>query len=248
MTTQYPYATNLTHVLAFDVEASGQTPLTGDLLEFAGCLWEIGAKSPAAEIHFVLTINPEKRCHRTFEEFWNNPEKGKDGKSPLELWRARIKAENLTPTDPLEAAVKLVAWARKIYDEHDGRVAIITDTSGFDWSFMSDLLARVKKLPEGPEEGNNLPLSLNYLFGKKYQPVRDMNSFYMGAGGSFQKWGARDCMLEKLAFEFPDWVKAFEHDHDPRNDARSIAVMASYVLSLGREANKKRKSSDSTES
>lgn len=221
----------ITHIMAFDVETSGQNPRNFDLVELAGTLWKLGEKEPVSELHFFFGLN-KRWCARTMEEFWNNPEKGFEGKTPMRAMRDRLCSEKTPVTGEGEAAMRLTTWAREAYRAFDGKIMCITDTPGFDYQFITHLLACIKEMPGGTDE--QPPSSLNYLFGK-YQPVCDINSFYKGFGGSLQKWGARDKMIEKLSIEYPEWVTAYEHNHDPRSDARSIAAKLSYLFSESRE-------------
>jgi len=109
----------------------------------------------------------------------------------------------------------------------------ITDTPGFDYQFISDMLGRLKELPEEMQSGGTAPYSLNYLFGK-YQPVCDINSFYKGVGGVLCKHGSRDRMMDQLNVQRPQWLVDVEdaYDHNPLNDAKAIAGRAAFYLSL----------------
>jgi len=223
----------LTHIICLDVETTGQSPRSADMVELAACVWRIGDAKPADRKYYFFGLDKARWCPVTWDEFWNNPDKGKDGKSPVKRLRERLRDDQV-PTTPLgQAAVDFTVWAREWHDRTDGKLIVLTDTSGFDYAFVTDMLARVVALPSDLEN-TALPLSLNYLFGK-YQPVRDINSWYMGLGGSLQKWGCRDRMAAQLGVDWPAWVLAWEHDHNPQNDAASIAAKAVYVLSLGLE-------------
>lgn len=224
--TESVLAEGITHVLVFDVETSGQNPRFFDLVEIAATIWELGAKEPTCELHFFFGLN-KRWCVRTMEEFWNNPEKGVDGKTPMKAMRDRLCAEKTPVASEGEAAMRLTTWARDAYRVFGGKIMVVTDTPGFDYQFITHLLACIQELPGGTNE--QPPSSLNYLFGK-YQPVCDINSFYKGVGGSLQKHGARDKMIAKFDIEYPEWVTQHEHNHDPRSDARSIAAKLSFLF------------------
>ena len=240
MSCEKPTAEGITHIMCFDVEANAQSPESGCMEELAVCVWKIGEHSMEDELYFLFDSTNGGYCPVTMEEFWDNPAKGKDGKTPAQLRDARTVAEKTEYIDLVDAAEKLTCWAREWYKSTEGKIIVLTDTSGFDYQFISHMLACLGVMPESLKGTGSLPLSLNYLFGK-YQPVRDINSWYMGMGGSLQKYGARDLMMERLRIKFPDWVKEYEHDHDPRNDCRSIAAMASFILSGNYELCNKRK-------
>lgn len=226
MTAKHP---GLTHIMCFDVETTGQNVHTSEILELAATVWKIGDKSPLSQLYYWFGT-PKKWCPKTREEFWDNPDKGENGLTPYEALKSRLYTTDIEPTSEALAAVKLTAWAREWYKKTDGGIIVLTDTSGFDYQFITDLLSLVDHMPTALDsDGLSPPLSLSYLFGK-YQPVRDINSWYLGMGGTMQKWGSRDRMLARLGVEFPEWVAAYEHN--PQNDANSIAAMASFILSL----------------
>ena len=225
--------TPLTHILCLDVETTGQSPRTSDMLELAACVWEIGSQAPKDRKYYFFGFEDVKWCPVTWDEFWNNQDKGKDGKTPVQRLRERIRDDGVKATTIGEAAVDFMLWAREWYKRTDGKIIVLTDTSGFDYAFVSDMLARIVALPDKAED-KTLPLSLSYLMGK-YQPVRDINSWYLGMGGTLQKYGARDLMVARLDIEWPDWVLKWDHDHNPQNDCAGIAAKAAYVLSLEQE-------------
>ena len=222
----YPSAGDLTHIMAFDVESSGQNPRKFYMVELAVVVWELGKTEPVDSLNFYFGLDGWWD-ERTKKEFWHNVAKGSDGKTPMQVLRERLCKEKTPITPEAQAAVRLTSWAREWFKKTDGKIMCVTDTPGFDYQFITHMLACIEELPGGMQP----PSSMNYLFGK-YEPVCDINSFYKGIGGTLQKWGARDKMHEKFSVKYPDWVTKHEHNHDPRSDARSIAAKAVYILSF----------------
>lgn len=228
----------ITHVMSFDVEALGQTPRSSGMVELAVVVWRVGADEPADTKYFFFGTDAE-RCPRTWLEFWDNKEQTKSDETPWQRLNKRLARENPQKWSLVDAALELTVWAHQWYKRTDGKIIVITDTPGFDYQFISDMLACVKQLPAAITDENEkaqLPFSLNYLFGK-YQPVCDINSFYKGVGGVLCKSGARDRMIERLAVDKPQWLVDVEegYDHNPLNDAKAIAGRAAFYLSLGAE-------------
>lgn len=229
------------YLLSVDIETTGQTPITGTMIELAAALVSLESKEVVSTRYYYFGEDDVIWCARTLLEFWNELKMGKDGKTPLELLRERVERDQVPVTTRRDAALDFVTWARNIYDEEDGAVMAITDTSGFDASFISHLLAEHENAKEWAI-GKSMPYSLNYLFGE-YQPVRDINSFYLGAGGTLKKWGARDAMKQRFAKQIAaaggsadgdpaPWAQKFPHDHNPLNDARKIGLWAAFYLTL----------------
>lgn len=212
------------YVIVFDCEMSGPNPRNFFMFELAATLWRLGDKEPLDELYFYFGLDGPWDA-RTVREMWDNTAHGSDGKTPLMLLRERVAREGTPKTTEGQAAVKLTSWAREWYKKTDGKILCVTDTPGFDYQFITHMLASITTLPTGEQP----PHSLNYLFGE-YQPVCDIDSFYMGVGCSLQKWSSCDKMIQKYDMLYPDWVAAYKHNHDPRSDARSIAAKLSCLF------------------
>jgi hypothetical protein len=219
------------YILAIDVETSGQTWRDGDLIEAAFTVWRLGDKAPLSERYYFFGLDGIKWEARTREEFWDNAEKGDGEKTPYERLVARLERDNVPVTSREDAAADLTRWARAWDTKTGGSIVVVSDTSGFDYGFVSDLLDEHKKSPKMPPllGKQQPPHSLSYLFGK-YRDACAINSFYFGVGGVVGKRGSRDRMLARYNLVFPDWVKAYDHSHHPLDDSKSIGAMASFLL------------------
>jgi len=163
----------------------------------------------------------ESRC---FAEFWNKEDE--HGGTPL---RRLIALQGKYGTLSLRDAIdEFLEWTAAMYTrfERDGnKIMVVVDTAAFDTTWLNDALAKYS---------NGRVPSLLYLRGDhKYRPVRDVTSFHMGiarqtpAMGFF---GADKAALKTLAIdEWPASVRAIEHDHNPLNDAKSIALKAAFI-------------------
>lgn len=232
-------STEVTHILAYDVEATGQGS-KHHMIEIGAVLWKVGDREPVDTFYAFMGLEG-KWCDRTKAEFWDNPEKGKDGKTPLEALKARLAD---TPVSTREAAANaFVEWARKCNDTADSNVVLISDTAGFDYLQLANLLEECTSVDEKAAYPACYPWSPLYVFGK-YRPTRDMSSFLMGAGGVLVKWSSKRELLKQTG-PMPKWVTDFEHSHHPLDDAKSIAATMSWALTQGSEnsPNKKRKTS-----
>jgi hypothetical protein len=210
----------ITHLLAVDVETAGANVLDNWMPEFAASFWRIGDRAPTATFYRCLAQPPGCGwAPETMSQFWTNPEKGFDGKTPL-MALAERQAKHSPLCDPIGAMHEFVAWARSLEaaEAVDEEIMIVSDTTGFDAQWLAVYLARA-----GYQ-------GLETLFGQ-YRPLRDTNSFYFGMGRKFAKWGSESVALEALGLlELPDWVKQYAHNHDPQSDANEIAATASFFL------------------
>lgn len=213
------------YVIAYDIEATGMSQVRHWMPEFAASLWKVGEKQPEETFYRCMWQPPTTGwCPKTARQFWDKKEKGKDGKTPRELMLAR--AATTTVYDPRVAMADFVRWVRAIETRlaaQGDTVLLISDTAGFDAGMMNHYLATY--CPDLCENMCDITGS--------YRPIRDISAFYFGIGKSLQKHGSVENALHGFELtQLPDWVKVYEHNHDPLSDANSIGAVASFVLSL----------------
>jgi hypothetical protein len=142
----------ITHILAIDVETSGGNVLKHWMPEVAGAFWRIGDHKPLATFYRCLAQPLDTEWSEgTLAQFWNNPEKGFDGKTPLQALHER-QAAHAPLADPIQAMHDFVAWARALEAakaDDDEEIMIVTDTTGFDAAWLAVYLARAGY--DGPE-------------------------------------------------------------------------------------------------
>lgn len=219
----------VTHILVIDVETTGQNAVQNWMPEFAGVVWAIGAEEPVDSFYRVLKC-PEGRtwCPVTKREFWEDAEKGHNGKTPMQLYEERRSAAGSEEANPDDAMAEFVAWAQQ--HERDvkkagGKIIVVFDTAGFDATWMNVYLGQSSQRTDCG--------SINYLFGQ-YRPTRDIDSFKFGMGRQLKVWGSEGVGLRAVGASikgFPDWVEKHAHNHHPLSDAHNIAAQASFFLS-----------------
>jgi hypothetical protein len=223
-------ARDVTHVLAYDWEMTGMNLHEHWPPEFGAALWKIGEKKPEATFYRCIK-QPAGTvwCHKTLDQFWNNPAKGAEpdkgdaGETPMQSLEKRRAKETLHELS--DVMFDFVAWARTLENSvagSGGCVVAISDTGAFDGAVTNFNLALYC---------GDICDNISELFGP-YRPVRDITSFYYGFSKRLQKFGSDETLLDALGEkEFPDWVQAYAHNHDPLSDSNHIGAKASYVLS-----------------
>ena len=210
----------ITHIIVFDVETTGPNVLRNWMPEFAGAYWRIGDRAPTETFYRGLLQPPATEWDATtLAEFWNHPDHGFDGMTPLEALLKRQSA-NVPLADPVQAMKDFAQWVQQLdaAKSSDEEIILVSDTTGFDAQWLAVYLARAG-LP-GPE----------LLFGE-YRPLRDTNSLFFGIAKTIDKWGSERAALAALNIDkMPDWVQQYAHNHDPLSDANSIAASASFLL------------------
>lgn len=212
------------YLLAIDVEASGRNVETNFMPAFGACVVDVEEKRVVNEFLAYLEQPPgtewEQRC---LDEFWNNANYGKDGKTQMQLL---VEARERHGTEPCEAAIRrFVDWAQSMSKRYKDELLVVSDTAAFDTTWMNVYLSKYNR--------PNQCVSLLYLTGE-YRPVRDVSSFYHGAAGRLQAWGGAKRVMERVqgSNEWPAWVTAVEADHNPLNDAKHIGLQAVHVVRI----------------
>jgi hypothetical protein len=209
----------ITHILVIDVETTGPNVVKNFMPEFGVSFWKIGDQRPLDSRHFSL-MQPENTewDPKTKEEFWDNPLKGVDKKTPP-MVNFKQRQLDFPPRSIALAMDQFVLFARLCDVAAKGQMIIVVDTADFDTTEMNYYLAMWTNVP-----------SLTLLFGS-YRSVRDIDSFYYGVGGFLKFWGAEEVAQRGIGIvAFPAWVEEFRATHNPKDDAEYIGAKASYVL------------------
>lgn len=210
----------ITHILVVDIETTGPNVTRHYMPEFGVSFWKIGDTKPLAERHYTLQ-QPENTewDAQTLDEFWNNPARGEDKKTPP-MAALKQRLLDYPPRHMFSVMQLFVDFAEECDEVAKGKVVVVFDTAEFDSTFLNFYLATWTKVP-----------SLTRLFGS-YRSTRDIDSFYYGVGGYLKFWGAEEVALSGMNVKaFPDWVNEFKATHNPLDDANFIGAKASYVLS-----------------
>lgn len=209
----------MTHIIALDIEASGQNVWENDVLAIGGAVVSVCEGTIVSSffaVHESVSTIPSPPAilprwdPATFTGFWMNPEKGA-GQMPIT--RLQALAASTTPATHAEMANALAAWLRNAFSRFPDAV-IVVDTVSFDTTFLNVLLARYTDMD-------------NLLYARgKYRVVRDLTSWAYGlTGRSFAraKGGAVDQACARLGITPPD---SSMHDHNPMHDAVYIGLAA----------------------
>jgi len=212
----------VTHVLVIDVEATGQNLVQNWMPEFGAVVSQIGCTSFDGSFYACLQQPDNTEWDLlTKREFWDNPDHGKDGKTPRALLSER-QASNVQET-PREAMKRFCDWCTEQKNnvrKAGGKMLVFFDTAGFDASWINYYLSKYGK------DCSNI----NQLFGD-YSPARDIDSFKFGMARQLKVWGSENVALEAIGeSELPDWVTSHEHNHNPLSDAKHIAAQCSFFL------------------
>lgn len=220
--------------ISFDVETSGQSARRNELMAFGVVVFRLSDGAFVGELE--VFINPsngidfayEKRC---WDEFWGKEEQ----KVPLAYIMNGMKHSGVSRS---VAAHRLHTWANYgvAFDTKEefeaalngesppkkaewvGLSIGVSDTAGFDWHWLTDLL---------DEGGFN---SLDMIFGK-YTPTRCVNSYNLGVArkpfnaGSF---GAEKALCAAFGRDHKTEEESIaqKHTHTPLSDAKHIAMWA----------------------
>lgn len=205
-----------THVMSFHLKTHGQAPR---MVALAAVVWRVGSTEEDDIRYFSFSTDTET-CLSMCSEFCDNIKKTESKETPRQMAGNRPAPPNHFAGSLVDVALELTVWARQWYKRTDGNIIVVTGTSGCDYQFISDMLASVKQLPTeitNENETTQLPLSLNYLFGK-YKPVHEVKKF--------SSW-IRD----------PHWLLEVDWDNDTHylNEASEVAARAAFYLSLNAE-------------
>lgn len=217
----------MSHYLVIDVETSGADLVKNFLLATGACV--VDSKTGCIDKSDEFLVYYQKPLETDFEqrcrvEFWD---KKNEFSEYTNMKLLEIQQQKFGIVDPTEGTEKFQDYLEEMAKKYVNDLVIITDTAGFDVAWINYYL--------GKFSSSKRILSLNYVTGK-YQPTRDVTSFYMGIGCHLPEdglWGSKEVALSILNGKFPDFK--VEHDHNPLNDAKTIAMQATYIAKLIRE-------------
>lgn len=214
------------YFVGYDVEATGQCMRTNFMPRFGAAVVEIATGECVDRFGtFVKPPTPEHGWEqRCLDEFWlrkpgpdATPEQIADIEAVAKKWREINDAMDTAPT-PDEAGRAFVAWIDGLVARYGAdSLMLVSDTAGFDYAWLTTVL------PPGK--------SLLYLFGQ-YRPTFACSSFYAGVARSTpirSLWGHLNACAKSLGIGRPQSPSAV-HDHNPVNDAETIAYEAAAIV------------------
>lgn len=205
----------MSHYLAIDVEATGENYINNFMPCFGACIVDVKEQKVVDKflVYFKNSNQKEKSWDkRCLKEFWLKEENKTIYKDMLQ------KMENEGISEQIGMS-NFIKWVLKNSKKCE-KLVVITDTGGFDVGWLNYYLSRYI---------TEYDTSMNYITGK-YQPIRDMSSFYMGIGKctpNMSLWGSEKMALKGLGIKkLPKFE--VEHDHNPQNDAITIGLTAAF--------------------
>lgn len=218
----------------FDVEASGPS-LRDHFVPCLGlaivCLGQ-GKNEPRILFRkkwYITPPTPHRSWdERTLREFWLQPAIAPFYNNICHILSHNVPLQNgfSLVVDPYRAMSEFVAVCRLATCEGQCEVTLMSDTSGFDFSWLYYYLSHF-----GPPDCS----SPSYLFGM-YKPVRDITSYFAGFGGDLNARYAHRSAMQKLGLYERDW-KYFArrahcppYDHDPEHDAAHVGLRSAWIM------------------
>lgn len=219
--------------LVFDVECSGSNPHVHELLAVGVCVTDETTGEVVYNEHYTVGEDRTKdRCEeeRCLKEFWLRVDK--DGNQPLAAYykelRKRMerypKNAQDSVADMIHQLQSLLAACPNVHDR--------SDTALFDFLWIQQFYVQG---------------SLDYVFGDGYNPPRCTTDFYKGVVAMGSAMGV-DMGDTKGLSNYEKACRALgveprkydvEHDHDPKNDAKVIALNWIHIQQALAERKKK---------
>lgn len=197
------------YVLVFDVEASGGNTAAHFMTQFAAVMYdgwtgvELGFYTS-----YVMKPGHKKWEVQCVEEFWKRP-------TMIDKYKTTLQEITRRVYDPVHVMRGFVNWINAFPDIHYSVVAPMADTAGFDYAFMDINMPDgipFSKLVRGPLTGEHT----------RYIKTIDLTSYYAGLLriDPSEYIDPRDAAYRLTGRPV---ISRHVHDHDPLNDARSIA-------------------------
>lgn len=215
------------HVLSIDIETSG--PMYGDnvIVAIGGTVTEVESKKVVDSILLILPV-PEVGDplwnDKTWSEFWNNPRKENDGKTP-HSFLLQLRDANET-VDKTTAAVRLWTWIKCAYELFDD-ITVITDTVPYDLGWINFLLYEAKDVLRA--SFTDKVFNVENASGD-YKPPRCTTSYKLGVARRSLLSSSNGILKELCTPE--ELASIPPHNHDPRSDAACIAHEALLIQSV----------------
>lgn len=212
------------HYIAVDVETSGSTASDELLAVGVAVVRQSDAKPVSSllvmlmDVHDVST-KPATWCGTTWFEFWNNPAKRSDGRTPIAaLVAVRDVIGVSTPRDGVDAIIKFLRTA--MHPDAVKDWVVTSDNVAFDIGWI-DRLCRLFHYPPVAE-----------LSGRHRSPF-DLSNFNAGVARSppsMRRGKSYTLACDALGVpEAERQLAGVEHDHLPDNDALVNAHRAAVV-------------------
>lgn len=191
----------MTHLLAIDIEASGQGLRTNFMTCIGAAYIDPGGKVLGTFSEYLS--QPEGTCweQRCVDEFWL--------KFPDLYEETKIKVGSAAPAK--EVMKRFKEWVQEI--SKNKKTLIVFDTSGFDQAWV---------------DYNLEDTSCLYLLGYYSKPF-DISAYMLGFAKADFDSSSKKSFVSTTGVNFPKWDVS--HDHNPANDATVTGLNAWFVRS-----------------
>lgn len=198
------------YILAFDIEATGQSLRRNFMACFAAVL-----------------IGPNGQIIATYKSFLAQPEgTGWEQRCLDEFWFKNMDAYIATVAGVANARPALVVMAefrQWLIDNVSGKeVFVVTDTAGFDSTWLGYNLDALG------EDNCSVEYMMSARGENRYESPVDISSYMLGAAGATLDKSSMKSFCAAKGLQKPEWH--VKHDHDPLNDATVIGLNAYWAL------------------
>lgn len=216
----------ITHIFAFDVEATGGNLQTHFCPEFGAALVEVESGKELWRFH-TFVAQPTDRIwdQQTLSDFWLS-------KVP-ERYALITAAQNTAPS-AADAMRKFVTESREAIRVHVPggvkSVVVVSDTAGFDCAWMDSMMPL------------DAAQSMRHLLDPNVsRPLRDVHSVYLGISGYISSDDIHEALylngkkpspyeLACMALTISPIVTSVAHTHNPADDSSCMAQRAAHIV------------------
>lgn len=170
---------------------------------------------------FIRPPDPHRHWDRsTLQQFWLQP------KTRALYERVRQELDSPRAVEPHIAMCEFVAMCRYAAQHQAHEATLMSDTSGFDFSWLYYYLSHF-----GPPHCASPTL----LFGT-YKPVRDITSYFAGVSGAMHARYPHRLSMQRARLDEHEWhafarrVQCPLYDHDPEHDAVHVALRSAWIV------------------
>lgn len=201
--------------LGVDIETSGPNHHTHALLAIGAAVVNADTFQTVDTFRVLFPLPKEQDRswdERTYREFWSCARKENNGNTPLSLLQSLQQQYGVS--QPRDGLQQFWTWLTSVSRDKD--VVICTDTSGYDIGWLESRLGYF-----------GIADSMLTCTGK-YKPIRNVSNYadgVMGRNYFTNEDTSRDTLVKLGASQYMlNVYDLLVHDHDPVNDAITIAT------------------------
>lgn len=211
-------------IMAFDIESTGYHDMVSRpvIIGIGGVLMD--SELNVVDKIFLPALTPDVKFEPgCWSSFWSKHTE------QLEVMRIEGKYDNVIR----EVARKLYDWINECDHAHHGAIRIVSDNPSFDIHHLSDLVVRYVD--------SGAPFT--HILGR-YKSVYDTNSILHTVSMSGEYGADEDLVVAEMEKQYDIPASSVVHDHNPVNDAITIARSYWIVWSVYSKKYNRRSSGD----